>query len=401
MSRDKIHTVTAPSGMVSILLFSLSFPLFAMPFYAKRHVQSLCVTLDDKQEKTLKLRPRDSGGLLGPDVVAEGVLHVDEAGVAALGDGVDGLEVLVGQLDGLEVALDARRGAGLGQHDVAAADAPGDQDLGESVAALLGDGVQGRVGVDLLAGSGHLVLGAEGRVGGGHDLVVEAVLDQLVVGQEGVDLDLVDGGLDVAPGEEVLEVGDGPVGDTDGLGLALLVQLLHGAPGRLLVLGELLLDHVLALLVQLGHVLVVLLGGDGPVDEEEVDVVKAELLEGVVERPLDLLRLVQVVPDLSAHEEVGALDVAVLLEEVADGLTDLVLVLVEPGAVEVAIAGLQRGHGGIVGLAGVAIAGEGAEADGGDDHAVVEGEALAVRHVCGMCVVVLGWGVVVCLGVEE
>jgi hypothetical protein len=322
--------------------------------------------------------------LLGPDVVAKVLLHVDEAGVAALGDLVDGLKVLVGELDGLEVALDARRGRALGQDDVAAADAPGDQDLGQSVAALLGDGVEGRVGVDLLAGGGDLVLGAEGRVGGGQDLVVEAELHELVVGQEGVDFDLVDGRLDGAPREQVLEVGDGPVGDADGLGLALLVQLLHGAPGGLVVLGELLLDHVLALLVQLGHVVGVLLGRDRPVDEEQVDVVQPELLERVVERPLDLVRLVHVVPHLGADEQVLALDAGGLLEEVADRLADLALVLVEPGAVEVAVAGLQRCQSCGVGLAGVALAGKGAEAHGGDDFAIVEGEGLSVRHVGGM-----------------
>jgi hypothetical protein len=63
----------------------------------------------------------------------------------------------------------------------------------------------------------------------------------------------------VAPREQVLEVGDGPVGDADGLGLAFLVQLLHGAPGGLLVLGQFLVDHVGAFLVERRHVVLVLL----------------------------------------------------------------------------------------------------------------------------------------------
>jgi len=87
---------------------------------------------------------------------------------------------------------------------------------------------------------------------------------------------------------------------------------------------------------------------------------------------------------LGADEQVLTLDAGGLLEEVADGLADLALVLVEPGAVEVAVAGLQCCESSCVGLAGVALAGEGAEAHGGDDFAIVKGEGLSVRHVCGI-----------------
>jgi len=46
-------------------------------------------------------------GLLGPNIVTEGVLHVYESSVATLGDLVDGLEVCIGELDALEVAVDS------------------------------------------------------------------------------------------------------------------------------------------------------------------------------------------------------------------------------------------------------------------------------------------------------
>lgn len=49
------------------------------------------------------------GGLLGPDVVAEGVLHVDEAEMPAIGHLVRGLEVGIGEIDGLEIGFDALR----------------------------------------------------------------------------------------------------------------------------------------------------------------------------------------------------------------------------------------------------------------------------------------------------
>lgn len=185
------------------------------------------------------------GGLLGPDIVAEGVLHVDEAEVAALGHLVHGLEVGIGQLDALEVGLDALGVGGLGQHDVAAAQTPGNQNLGEGVAALLGDFVQGLVIGDTLTGGGDLVLRAQRRVGLGHDVLGEAVVDQLGVGQEGVDLDLVDVRLHLGELGHVLQMRDGKVGHADGLGLAVGVQLLHRAPCGLLVLGQVLKDDVL------------------------------------------------------------------------------------------------------------------------------------------------------------
>ena len=46
--------------------------------------------------------------LLWPDVVTECVLHVDKAGMSALGHLVDSGKVLVGQLNRFEVAFDAR-----------------------------------------------------------------------------------------------------------------------------------------------------------------------------------------------------------------------------------------------------------------------------------------------------
>jgi len=180
--------------------------------------------------------------------------------------------------------------------------------LGKGVSTLLGDLVKDGVGVDLLTSGRNLVLGTERRVSGRHDVLGEAVIDQLGVGQEGVNLDLVDGGLDLGERQELLQTINGPVGYTNGLGLARCVDLLHGSPGGLGVLGQLLLDDILALLVQLGHVLVILLGSDGPVDKEQINVVEAEVVQRVLERPLDLLRLMKVVPHLCADKDVLALD---------------------------------------------------------------------------------------------
>lgn len=300
--------------------------------------------------------------------------------MSALGDTLDSLEVLIGQVGDLEVALNARGGRALGEDSVAAAQTPGDEDLSKGVAAALSDLVEGLVGADGLTSGGDLVLGTKGRVGSREDVVLKAELDELLVGQEGVNLDLVNGGLDLSKGHQLLEAVDGPVGDTNGTGLAASINLLHGAPCGLGVLSEVLLDDVLAISTDLGLVVLVLLSGDGPVDEEEVNVVKAEVLERVLERPLDLLGLVEVVPDLCADEDVLTLDTVVLGEEITHGLTNLTLVQVEPSTVEVSVASLEGSDDSLVGLALGALVGKGAKAHTGHLDTVVEGEDSLVRN---------------------
>lgn len=185
------------------------------------------------------------GRLLRPDIVTKRILHVHKAEVPALSDLVDSRKVRIRQLDALEVGLDTGRVRALGQHDVAAAQTPRDEHLGQRVAALLGDLVERGVLADALARRRHLVLRAQRRVRLGHDVVVEAVLHQLIVGQERVHLDLVDLRRYLGVLEQLLQLLLGPVGDTDGARLLLGVELLHCAPGRFGVLGEVLEDDVL------------------------------------------------------------------------------------------------------------------------------------------------------------
>lgn len=183
--------------------------------------------------------------LLWPDVVTKGILHVNESGVAASGDLVNSLKVLVAQLDKLGVRLDALWVGGLWQDGVTTLDAPSDQDLCEGNTKLLSNSVKLLVGRNLFTSAWHLVLGSERRVGNWSDVLRLAVIDKLLVWKEWVDLDLVDRRWDLGIGEESLEVLDGPIRDTDGLGEAVLDELLHCAPGWGRVLGELLVDDVL------------------------------------------------------------------------------------------------------------------------------------------------------------
>jgi hypothetical protein len=119
------------------------------------------------------------------------------------------------------------------------------------------------------------------------------------------------------------------------------------------------------------------------VNQEQVDVVKLEALEGVIDGPEDVVVAVEVVPDLGGHEDVRSLDGGVLLEEIADTLANLVLVQVEPGTVKVTVASAQSSGNGSIGLALGALAGESAETDGGDLNPVAQCESLSVGHDCG------------------
>lgn len=184
-------------------------------------------------------------GLFGPQVKAKGVLHVDKSAVSAFCNSVNLGVVLLAELIVLEVALDTARSGRLGENGVTTLDSPGDKSLGQGVSRALSNLVQGLVLGDLLSSSGDLVLGSEGRVGNEENVLGLAVVEELLVGEEGVDLDLVGSGFDGGEGQKLLETGDSPVGDSDGTCLSAALESLHGAPGGLGVLGELVVDHVL------------------------------------------------------------------------------------------------------------------------------------------------------------
>ena len=64
----------------------------------------------------------------------------------------------------------------------------------------------------------------------------------------------------------------------------------------------------LSIRANLGLLLAILLGSNGPVDKEEVNVVELHTLERVVDGPEDVIVTVQVVPDLGGHEDIRTLD---------------------------------------------------------------------------------------------
>ena len=97
------------------------------------------------------------------------------------------------------------------------------------------------------------------------------------------------------------------------------------------------LDDVPAVDAKLRHVLLILLGSNGLVQKEQVNVVHLKLLERVFQRQLHLVGLVQMIPHFRGDEKVGSLHAWVLGEEVPHCLASLVFILVEPGAVKVTI----------------------------------------------------------------
>jgi hypothetical protein len=76
------------------------------------------------------------------------------------------------------------------------------------------------------------------------------------------------------------------------------------------------------------------------VNQVEVEVVEAERVKRQFEGRFDVVRMVEDVPKLARHEDLFSLDVE-LLHGLLQTLSDLCLVLVDVGAVDVAVADLQ------------------------------------------------------------
>lgn len=163
--------------------------------------------------------------------------------------------------------MDAAGGDGLGDDGVTADLGPGEDDLGGGGVDLLGNLLNDVVLNE--QGQAETVV-AEGGVGGDVDALLLGVLDEgAVLLEEGVALDLVDGGDDAGGVDDGLEVVDGKVGDTDGLDLGL-GQGDQGLPG--VDEGDALVEVDLGVVAGgLGEELAaVLLEGNGPVDEVEL-----------------------------------------------------------------------------------------------------------------------------------
>ena len=113
--------------------------------------------------------------------------------------------------------------------------------------------------------------------------------------------------------------------------------------------------------------------GQGLVQDQQVDLVDAELAGALLEAVQRLVVAVVADPDLGLEEDLGAVQPGV-----ADRLADLPFVAVCGGGVDVPVA---RGQGGRHGRPGLVRGGlEDPETDGRQGHPVVQGQRRDVRH---------------------
>lgn len=173
------------------------------------------------------------------------------------------------------------------------------------------------------------------------DVVLLAKLDETLLSEVRVVLDLESGGCDSGVAEEVEHESTVVVGNTNALGETLVNQFLHG----LVCLGERGLGEgdLVVLVGPAGRVAdagVDILQGDGEVDDVQVEVVNAQVCELLLGNRLDLVGVVERVPELGDKEEVLTLDKSVL-DGTGDTLADLLLVAVVAGTVEESVSNLD------------------------------------------------------------
>ena len=142
-------------------------------------------------------------------------------------------------------------------------------------------------------------------------------------------LNLERGRLDLGVGEHVEKQGSAVVAHTNALSQALVLELLKCLPCALQA-GIAVLDLTLAIVVPtrwVAHLGVDVLEGDGEVDEVQVEVVDAPVSKLLAADGLDLLAVVECLPELADNEEVFALYKS-LLDGPGDTLTALDFVAV-------------------------------------------------------------------------
>ena len=146
-------------------------------------------------------------------------------------------------------------------------------------------------------------------------------------------LDLVDDRLDFAVLEDVLEIVNGEVGNTDTLKLAFFVGFFHRAVN---------FDILLVVVVGIIHLTVD--HRARPVDQHQIDIRHIELAEGLLDRFLCVFVVLDRRSDLGCYEEVLAGDAGIL-----DGFADAFLVLIELSGIDVGITDFQSFLYGLIG----------------------------------------------------
>ena len=139
-------------------------------------------------------------------------------------DLIDCTYILGVQIDHLGIRHDALRRRRLGENNAVLIDVPAEQDVALADAVFLGDLLHAGVCEERAAGR------AEGAVGLDDDAVFGAQVDDLLLREQRVVFDLVDGGDDVAVREELFEVFDAVVAHADRLDFAGSEEFFHSVP---------------------------------------------------------------------------------------------------------------------------------------------------------------------------
>lgn len=304
-------------------------------------------------------------------IVTKEHLNVRQPSIAtdleALLDGVNLLDILRAQLKvvQLKVALDPGLGNTLGQNTPALLDTPSKQHLLRRLAVGLSNLQQRLVLVQRRVGA------AQRRVASAMNTLLLAVRNKLGRGVARVQLDLVDSWdnleqpvsnlhppwfreretyLAARVIQQPLQILNRKVTDTDILHLARTDKLLHLPPC---------IDEI-PILISLAHIIRV--RRTGPVHEIQVDIIRPQGLEGI----LNSLRnaLMPWVVELGRQPDLGPGDAGVF-----DAVADFLLVAVGRGCVDVPVSGLQGIADGVADFVGLGL--PCSQTDGGDGGAGV------------------------------
>lgn len=234
----------------------------------------------------------------------------------------------------LQVLSQASGVIALGDNSNVTLSSPAQQDLGGS-AVVLGskrsdDSVVEQTGGIL--GLLDLQLDEAERTEGGvcsdGETLLLGVVDESLLGEVRVVLDLEGGRADASIAEEIHQQLGAEVAHTDAAGQLLVDQRLHGGPG--LLDGGLAVLNLALGVGPAGRVAdtgVDVLQSNGEVDDVQVEVVNAQVSQLLAGNGLDLVAVVEAVPQLGDEEEILARDQTVL-DGAGDTLADLDLVAV-------------------------------------------------------------------------
>lgn len=238
-------------------------------------------------------------------ILKDGILHGPSLG------GIDGsldgpAQGLVGQmldlvlrklnLERTEVLLDALRSDTLSERNDTSSHRPSQQDLGRSDVVPLRN-IQDDGMVEIL---GCVLVRAEWRVGLKGNAVSMGIVAKLLVVNTKVDLDLVDKGLEIGCFKKLADTTDVEVANTNAANLALLDHFFHETVcGHKVTRETSLFDGVTTGAANgRNHGTVGVEESNGPVHEVQVEIVRVEIFQGIVQGLFNVGRMVERVPEL-------------------------------------------------------------------------------------------------------